>query len=152
MSRSHPSLDILIVEDEAILVMDLEMIIEEAGHRVIADAASLFDVEALDGKLCPDIALVDMQLAQGTSGMDVARLIRQRWQDTCVVFVTANPKQIPDDYCGAHGVIPKPFSRRGLLSALNYIVDGFCDPPPVLSRPISFIASPWIASDWASAI
>jgi CheY-like chemotaxis protein len=151
MSHHQPPLDILIVEDEAIIAMDLEMMIEEAGHRVIADAASLHDVKALNRDLRPHIALVDMQLAQGTNGLDVAQLIRERWTETCVVFVTANPKQIPDHYCGAHGVIPKPFSRLGLLSALNYIVEGFCDPPPVLVRPGSFIASPLIASTWLPA-
>jgi len=151
MPGCQPPLDILIVEDEAILVMDLELMIEEAGHRVVAEAASLQEVEDLDVSLQPHIAFVDMQLAHGTTGIDVARLIRRRWPETCIVFVTANPKQIPDDYCGAHGVIPKPFSHRGMLSALNYIVQGFCDPPPLLPQPVSFIASPRIAEIWTVA-
>jgi CheY-like chemotaxis protein len=152
MSRTHPRFDILIVEDEAILAMDLETIIEEAGHRVVGEATSLYDVEALDDRLRPNMAFVDMQLAYGTSGIDVARHIHRRWQNTCIVFVTANPKQIPEDFCGAHGVIPKPFSRPGFLSALNYIVDGVCDPPPILDRPVSFIASPLIMSIWGPAL
>jgi CheY-like chemotaxis protein len=92
-----------------------------------------------------------MQLAHGTTGVEVAALIRRRWADTCIIFVTANPKQIPDDYCGAHGVIPKPFSHRGMMSALKYIVQGFCDPPPVLPQPVSFIASPSTAEIWSCA-
>jgi CheY-like chemotaxis protein len=149
MLRCRPPLDILIVEDEAILVMDLEMMIEEAGHRVVADATCLQDVVDLDAALQPHMALVDMQLSGGSTGIEVARLIQRRWSETCIVFVTANPKQIPDDFCGAHGVIPKPFSRTGMLAALTYVVQGFCDPPPVVSRPISFIAAPAIAALWA---
>jgi CheY-like chemotaxis protein len=150
MLSLHPPLDILIVEDEAILVMDLEMLIVEAGHRVVADAASLQDVVALDQNVRPDLAFVDMQLADGSNGIDVARLIRRRWRDTCIVFVTANPTQIPPDFCGAHGVIPKPFSRRGMIAALNYIVEGHRAPPPVVPCPVSFIASPTISASWSA--
>lgn len=148
MSQLIPSLDILIVEDEAILVMDMEMIIEDAGHRVVADAACFDDVTDLPQHLRPQIAFVDVQLARGSNGFDVARLIRDRWPGTLIVFVTANPKQIPDDYCGAHGVIPKPFSRLGMSAALRYIVEAVLDPPPTPPCPVSFIVAPHIAVSW----
>ena len=148
MKRRQAPLDILIIEDEALLVMDIEDMIVDAGHNVIADGASLFDVEAFPDDLNPDLAFVDIQLARGTSGLDACRVIRRRWPNAFVVFVTANPKKIPDDYCGAHGVIPKPFSRNGLLSAMRYIEEGVCDPPPTSPAPASFIASPAFAESW----
>jgi CheY-like chemotaxis protein len=149
MIRPLAPLSVLIVEDEAILAMDIESIVEDCGHRVIADAASLFDVEALETDLRPDLAFVDIQLARGTNGIDVARLIRNRWPEAFVVFVTANPAKIPEDYAGAHGVIPKPFSRSGLMSAMRYIEEGVCDPPPVSPEPASFVASPFFAANWS---
>ncbi|WP_244552377.1 response regulator [Allosphingosinicella indica] len=136
------------VEDEALLAMDIEAMLEDAGHRVVAEAASLYDVEQLGRDLKLDLALVDIQLAEGTSGLDVCRLIRERWSDAFIVFVTANPKKIPDDFCEAHGVIPKPFSRSGLMAAMNYIVEGVCDPPPTSPQPASFIAAPAFAASW----
>ncbi|MCW1432241.1 response regulator [Novosphingobium sp. JCM 18896] len=149
MKRPQAPLDVLIVEDEALLVMDIEDMISDAGHNVVSDGASLYDVEALPDDLDPDLAFVDLQLARGTSGLDVCRLIRTRWPKTFVVFVTANPKKIPEDFCGAHGVIPKPFSRNGLLSAMRYIEEGVCDPPPTSPAPASFVASPAFAASWA---
>ena len=148
MKRPTPPLDILIVEDEALLSMDIEAMVEDSGHVVIAEAASLRDVEQLSDDTNPDLAFVDIQLADGSSGLDVCRLVRGRWPHAFVVFVTANPRMIPDDYCEGHGVIPKPFSRNGLMAAMKYIQEGVCDPPPTSPQPESFVASPAFAASW----
>lgn len=148
MKRPCPPLSVLIVEDEALLAMDIEMMIEDVGHHVIAEAASLFDVEMLSDSLIPHLAFVDVHLARQTNGIDVARLIKRRWPDTFIIFVTANPKKIPEDFAGGHGVIPKPFSRSGLQAAIRYIQEGVCDPPPMSSQPSSFLASPAFAASW----
>ena len=149
MARPITPLQILIVEDEALLAMDIEVMIEDAGHRVAAEAASLQDVAALPDELRPDLAFVDIQLARNTSGLDVSALIQRRWADAIIVFITANPKKIPGDFAGAHGVIPKPFSRAGLLSAMRYITEGVCDPPPVSPLPASFVASSAFEATWS---
>lgn len=144
-------MDVLIVEDEAILVMDMELIIEGAGHHLVADASSFDEVADLAQTLQPDLAFVDLQLAKGSSGIEAAKLIRNRWPETTIVFVTANPKQLPDDFCGAHGVIPKPFSRLGMAAALKYIAEGVRNPPPLTPRPGSLIIAPHVASKWTIA-
>ena len=112
-------------------------------------ASSVSEVEGLPVDLRPDIAFVDIQLADHSSGLDVCRLMRSRWPLTAVVFLTANPKMIPDDFLGAYGVIPKPFSRAGLVAAMRFIEQGIVDPPPTTSVPPSFIASPHIIEAWA---
>lgn len=139
---------VLIVEDEALLAMDIEALVEDAGHMIVGEAASVHEVEALPLSAAPDLAFVDLQLALGTNGIDAARLIHQRWTRAAVIFVTANPKKIPEDFAGAHGVIPKPFSRAGLTSALRFIEEGLTTPPPTSPMPASFIASPAFAASW----
>ncbi len=148
IKRAAP-LRVLIVEDEALLAMDLEALVEDTGHAVIAEASCLLDVAALTESLDPAIAFVDVQLAKGSSGLDVARLIGQRWPGTIIVFVTANPLTIPHDFGGAHGVIAKPFSRTGLISAMHYIAESIIAPPPLTARPASFIASDAFAATHA---
>lgn len=139
--RPTAPLAVLIVEDEALLAMDLEAIVEDAGHAVVAEASSLDDVLELRDDLAPAIAFVDIQLARNSSGFDVTRLIRSRWPHAVVVFITANPLKVPQDFAGAHGVIAKPFSRTGLLSAMYYLAESVMDPPPALPQPSSFVAS-----------
>src|ERR1700760_2242678 len=108
MKRPSPPLSVLIVEDEALLALDIEAIVEDCGHRVIGAAGSLYDVDALDHEISPNLVFVDIQLAHGTNGLDVCALIKRRWLGAFIVFVTANPKSLPEDYAGAHGVIAKP--------------------------------------------
>jgi CheY-like chemotaxis protein len=143
-------MDVLIVEDELLLAMDIEAMVEDSGHTVLAEATSLDDVKALSKDLNPQLALVDVHLAHGSSGFDVCRIIQQRWPDALIVFVTANVSKIPSDFLGAHGVIAKPFSHAGVISTLKYLAEGVFDPPPHSVRPASFQASPHLENRWAA--
>ncbi len=145
----NPPLRILIVEDEALLAMDLAAIIEDAGHLVEAEAATLSEVEALAGSIDPHIAFVDLQLADKSSGIDVCAEILRNWPAATIIFVTANPKKLPEDFAGGHGVISKPFSRMGMLSTLNYLEEGVCRPPPVSTLPAEFTPAPHLMASWA---
>lgn len=135
-------MNVLIVEDEMLLAMDIEAMVEDSGHRVLAEAASLADVQALPDEPAPQLAFVDMHLAQGSSGLDVADHVLRRWPDALVVFVTANVAKIPPDFAGAHGVIAKPFSHAGIVNAIQYLAQGVFDPPPHMPRPASLTPSP----------
>lgn len=143
-------MDVLIVEDEMLLAMDIEAMVEDSGHRVLAEAASLQDVEALPDDLNPQLAFVDIHLAHNSNGLDVCRYIKAHWPDALIVFVTANVSKIPADFSGAHGVIAKPFSHAGVVNAIKYLADGVFDPPPSMPRPASFVPSPHLEHRWAS--
>lgn len=121
MTQADPQLSILVVEDELIIAMDIEMIIEDAGHRVLASCTSLKDLQALETGDAPDLALVDMHLAGGASGLDAAAQIRSRWPQVQIVFVTANAAKVPQDVDGLLGIIGKPFSAAGFTAALHHI-------------------------------
>lgn len=146
----YRALRVLIVEDEPLLVMDIEMMVEDAGHRVVAEAASLYDVEAMDPRLSPDLAFVDMHLARGTTGLSVSALIQERWAGTLIIFVTANPAMIPAGFAGAHGVLAKPFSRNSFVSTLAYLHQGICAPPPALAKPVDFVPAQALLDGWNS--
>jgi CheY-like chemotaxis protein len=83
--------------------------------------------------------------------VDVCLLIRERWPDTLIVFVTANVSKIPDDFSGAHGVIAKPFSHAGLVNAIKYLAAGVLEPPPSLPLPTSLVPSANLQRRWAAA-
>jgi CheY-like chemotaxis protein len=150
MDRPTAPLRFLVVEDEALLAMDLGMLIEDAGHGVVAEATSLREVQGLDDDIDPHVAFVDLQLAEGSSGVDVCAHIQRQWADAIVIFVTANPRKLSDDHAGAHGVIAKPFSRNGVMSALRYITEGICDPPPSVATPAEFTVFPEFEATWTN--
>jgi AmiR/NasT family two-component response regulator len=147
--RPASPLKVLIIEDEALLVMDIESVVQDAGHHVLSDVASVYELNALELQVPPDLVLVDINLARNTSGLDASMIVRERWIDSYIVFVTANPGKIPDGHAGAHGVIAKPFTEKGLTSALEYICQGICAPPPQTALPGSFISFPAFEESWA---
>ena len=144
-------LKVLIVEDEALLAMELESLIEDAGHSVVGWAMSSDEAKAMADSCKADIAFVDIHLSDGPTGLDVAEHTRQSGQPM-VVFMTANPKRIPENFVGAIGVISKPYTMNGLMSALRYLQEGVRRPPPVSALPAGFTLAPDFAAVWAPSI
>lgn len=140
-------LKVLIVEDEALLAMELESLIEEAGHSVVGWATSSGEAVDVVNSTDADIAFVDIHLADGATGVEVAEHFR-RSKRSMVVFMTANPKRIPDHFAGAVGVIAKPYTMNGLMSALRYLQEGVRRPPPVSVLPAGFTLSPAFQTVW----
>src|SRR4029450_5368148 len=64
---------VLIVEDEAIIALHLAILVAELGHEVCATAASAAGAIALATAHNPDVVLMDIRLAQGSSGIDAPR-------------------------------------------------------------------------------
>lgn len=120
MSRVKP-LRILVVEDEFLIALELESLLRDAGHDVVGIAASSAEALALGRELSPDLAFVDVHLADGPTGVDVARQLATQ-NEVIVLFMTANAKRIPEDFAGARGVIAKPYTERGVNEALAYVM------------------------------
>ncbi|MCK2052831.1 response regulator [Methylobacterium sp. 37f] len=115
-------LRILVVEDEALIALELECLLDDLGHVIVGVAGSSVEAIALGQSTAPDVAFVDIHLVDGPTGVDVARALSAD-PHTTVVFMTANAKRIPDDFAGAVGVIAKPYSERVVAGALRYVAD-----------------------------
>jgi two-component system, response regulator PdtaR len=136
---SGQSLRILIVEDEILIALELESLLLDAGHEVVGVAASSEEAIALGESLRPDLAFVDIHLADGPTGVDVARHLAEALH-VAVVFMTANAKRIPEDCAGARGVISKPYTERGVRQAIAYVMaDGRGTGHDVSVEAITFV-------------
>jgi CheY-like chemotaxis protein len=142
-------LDVLIVEDEMLLAAELQYICREAGLQDVGLAASCGEAVDLALKLGPDLALVDVHLQDGPTGVEAARRILQDCGGV-VLFMTANVKRLPDDLAGACGVIGKPYSEDAVCVALKYLCTclrtGRAPGPP----PIGLRLSPEYAARWGA--
>lgn len=133
-------LRILIAEDEALILMQLEMIVEDAGHVVVGSAATAAEAIAKVQATHPDIVFVDLQLRAGSSGLDIVRALRD--DGLTMVFVTANALRLSDDFEGAAGVIAKPFSEAAVLDTLAYLEECVRRPPPKSAMPVGLRMAP----------
>jgi CheY-like chemotaxis protein len=77
---------VLIVEDEFIIAMHIEMMVADFGHEVCAVAVSAGDAVASAAAHRPDVALMDLRLADGSSGIDAARELYGKQALRCIIL------------------------------------------------------------------
>lgn len=118
-------LRVMIVEDEMLLALDLEDMLLDAGHTVIGQASDMPQAIALAEKVGGgvDVAIMDVNLARGTNGVETAAALRQRWNIPSL-FVSGNL----DERTRAEaqqwqpiGFVGKPYSEREVLSSLMQV-------------------------------
>ena len=148
MSDLRP-LSVLIVEDEALIAMELQLLVEDAGHALTGWATDSEEATAIVERYPVDLALVDVHLADGPTGARLAANLGRR--GIPVVFMTANAKRIPEDFVGALGVLAKPYTSGSVIAALGYLHVGVLNPPPPSVLPTGLTLSPDFAMRWASA-
>ncbi|MGX1305357.1 CheY-like chemotaxis protein [Amorphus suaedae] len=113
---------VLIIEDEPILAMDIEALVESFGHEVVGVARTRREAVILARKTGPGLILADVQLADGSSGIDaVAEL--QALSRIPTIFVTAFPQRL---LTGAvHEptyLITKPYEPEELRAMLSVVL------------------------------
>lgn len=133
-SRGGP-LRVLIVEDEALLAMQVECLLLEAGHEPVGHALDTAEAVTLARALKPDLALVDVHLRDGLTGVDLMRSLTGPGHGIAGVFVTANLRLVPADFAGALAAISKPFSETAFQQALRYIARRLDEAAGAASRP-----------------
>jgi len=85
--------DVLIIEDEPMIAMDLESIVEGLGHRVIGTARTHADAVSAAVQRKPGLVLADIQLADGSSGLDAVNEMLGSFA-VPVIFITAYPDRL----------------------------------------------------------
>ena len=109
--------DVLIIEDEALIAMDLEGLIESLGHRVIGVARTRGEAVTIARTKSPGLILADIQLADGSSGLDAVNDLLKTFE-LPVIFITAYPERfLTGERPEPAFLISKPY-QRAMVSAL----------------------------------
>ena len=111
---------VMIIEDEAIIAMDIRAIVEELGHSITGIARTRREAGALAKHETPDLILADIHLADNSSGIDAVNDILAGFPDLPVVFITAFPERLltgkrPEPAF----LITKPYSEDQVRSAVS---------------------------------
>jgi two-component system, response regulator PdtaR len=107
---------ILIIDDEALVAMSLEFLLEIDGHVITGIADDVASTISSADRSPPDLALVDVQLARGSSGFDAASALRDR--GILCFFLTGNVPSVPRPDL-ALGCIQKPYTEEVIKGALK---------------------------------
>ncbi|MBX3552832.1 MAG: response regulator, partial [Pseudolabrys sp.] len=110
---------VLIIEDEPIIAMDLENLVTELGHKVVAVAATKDDAVAKAKSERPGLVLADINLGEGGSGIDAVSEILSSF-DIPVIFITAYPERfLTGERPEPAFLIAKPFQPSTVSAVLS---------------------------------
>lgn len=111
---------VMIIEDEAIIAMDIAAIVSEMGHRVTGIASTRTEANALAALERPDLILADIQLADKSSGIDAVNDILRMFDVIPVIFITAFPERmLTGERPEPAFLITKPYSEDQVRSAVS---------------------------------
>lgn len=86
--------DVMIIEDEPLIALDIEQMVEELGHTVTGIARTHTEAVKLYAETKPKLVLADIQLADGSSGIDAVNDILKTDSSIPVIFITAFPERL----------------------------------------------------------
>ena len=140
----QPDLRVIIVEDQALLAMELELVLGECGCDVVGCAMDQASAFAIARRERPDLALIDINLLDGMTGPRIAQTLVGE-HGTAVVFLTANPEQIPEGFAGALGAVSKPFDEQTICAVVDF-ARHFIQHRTVGEPPRRFRLAPWLST------
>lgn len=116
------STDVLIIEDEPLIAMDLQKLVEDLGHRVVDVARTHREALKAIGEHRPGLILADIQLADGSSGLEAVNEILESLE-VPVIFITAYPERF---LTGAPPepafLIAKPFGIEQVRAVISQVL------------------------------
>jgi len=115
---------LLIVEDEAIVLLDIQNRLIQLGYIVAGTASTGKDAMAMAAKVQPDVILMDIGLRGDVDGITAAESIRKN-QDTPIIFLTANSDITTlhrSRVVGPFGYVLKPFDERELRVTIEMAI------------------------------
>jgi DNA-directed RNA polymerase specialized sigma24 family protein len=111
--------EVLIIEDEPVIAADIEALVLDLGHRVSAVATTRSEAVAAVKARRPGIVLADIQLADGSSGIDAVNDIL-KGTDVPVIFITAFPERLlTGEKPEPAFLITKPFQPETVKAAIG---------------------------------
>ena len=111
---------VLVIEDEAIIAIDIQGIVIDMGHRVTGIARTRTTAVDLASRDRPDLILADIQLADKSSGIDAVKDILEQFDDVPVIFITAFPERLLTGQRPEPAfLIAKPYTEDQVRSAVS---------------------------------
>jgi CheY-like chemotaxis protein len=111
--------DVLIIEDEALIAMDLEHLVQDLGHRAIGVARTHSKAIAIAKAHAPGLILADIHLADNSSGLDAVNELLRSFQ-VPVIFITAYPERfLTGERPEPAFLIAKPFQPSAVSAVIS---------------------------------
>lgn len=110
---------VLIIEDEPLIALDIENLVTDIGHQVVGIATTRTEAIAAASDTKPGMILADIQLADGSSGIDAVNDILKDI-NVPVIFITAYPERLlTGERAEPTFLITKPFKPEMVKAVIS---------------------------------
>lgn len=116
---SPPKISVLVVEDEALLRLDLATHLEQAGYRVIEAGSASEAIEILEQDRSIRVVFTDIRMPGDMDGLALAKAVRERWPPTIIVICSANTFDAAE-LADIH-ILDKPYARENMAMVLGAV-------------------------------
>lgn len=111
--------DVMIIEDEPLIALDIENLVTEIGHTVVGTASTRTEAAEVAKATKPGLVLADIQLADGSSGIDAVNDILKDIS-VPVIFITAYPERLlTGERAEPTFLITKPFKPEMVKAIIS---------------------------------
>ena len=111
--------EVLIIEDEPLIAVDIEGLVGKLGHNVLGIARTHREAVRLAKTKAPGLILADIQLADGSSGLDAVNELLKLFE-VPVIFITAFPERfLTGERPEPAFLIPKPFQPATVSAVIS---------------------------------
>ncbi|KRB49275.1 histidine kinase [Rhizobium sp. Root708] len=112
----HPSLAVLVVDDDSLVLMNTVLMLEDLGHSTMQAGSGAEALQILEQGPLPDIVITDHAMPRMT-GAELAREVSHRFPEVSLVLATGYA-ELPSDHGGDLPRLSKPFTQADLSEML----------------------------------
>ena len=113
------SLPIMLVEDDPIVLDATAALLADGGCDVRRASSAAEAMEALTRGPLPAVLVTDISLADDRSGLDLARMVSERWPEVKLLIVSGAHRPPPEDYPEGALFFTKPYASGALLAMVK---------------------------------
>jgi DNA-binding response OmpR family regulator len=119
-SRRGGMIKVLVAEDNVLVADLIEDAIADAGYDVCGIARTVPEAVELDRRHRPDLAVIDLQLADGMSGTEIGCRLSTR-DGVGILYSTGDISRVSLTSAEGHACLCKPYSVETLLRSLEIV-------------------------------
>ncbi len=110
---------VLVVEDEALVRMDISDFLTDAGYRVIAEVTPEHALAVLNVRSDIAVLVTDINMPGSLNGCALARIVELRWPGIGIIATSGKGRSAPGELPGRALFLLKPYTPSALLEAVR---------------------------------
>jgi CheY-like chemotaxis protein len=122
MSKRQAGPAVLVVEDEALIRLDIVDCLEEAGYAVEEAANAAQAILILESRTNIRLVFTDVDMPGSMDGLKLAAYVRDRWPPIKIIVTSGHVSVKPDQIPTGGRFFSKPYDRPEIAEAIRDMI------------------------------